>query len=53
MRSDLFKLCFVTQRPPSRMANSIGPWQTVLTVIAFLAVVTNTIIMGMASDQLE
>ena len=53
MRSDLFKLCFVTQRPPSRMANSIGPWQTVLTVMAFLAVVTNTIIMGMASDQLE
>ena len=53
MKSDMYKLIFVTQRPSVKQANNIGTWNGVITVMAWLAIVTNTFIMGMTSEQLE
>ena len=32
MKSDVYKLCFVVQRPPVVRANGIGSWQVVLQI---------------------
>eukprot|EP00658_Telonema_sp_P-2_P062257 TRINITY_DN5092_c0_g1_i1.p1 TRINITY_DN5092_c0_g1~~TRINITY_DN5092_c0_g1_i1.p1 ORF type:complete len:734 (+),score=185.73 TRINITY_DN5092_c0_g1_i1:40-2241(+) len=53
MRSDLYKLCCVCVRPSCKKANNIGTWAVVISTMGWLAIVTNTFIMGMTSDQLE
>ena len=51
LKSDLYKIIFVTQRPtPVRSAN-IGVWQGILQAQAFLAVLTNVLLFGFASEQ--
>lgn len=49
----MYKIIFVTQRPSIKQADNIGVWNGVLSVMAWLAIATNTFIMGMTSDQLE
>jgi hypothetical protein len=53
-RSDLFKLCYVTKRPPPqrRGAANLGTWATVLQCMLYLSVATNLGLFAFSSHQL-
>eukprot|EP00004_Rigifila_ramosa_P016078 TRINITY_DN3783_c0_g1_i1.p1 TRINITY_DN3783_c0_g1~~TRINITY_DN3783_c0_g1_i1.p1 ORF type:complete len:673 (-),score=170.04 TRINITY_DN3783_c0_g1_i1:58-2076(-) len=52
IRSDSFKLAYVTRRPKATRASNIGSWQAVLLVLTFVSVLTNMMLIGFSSDQL-
>ena len=53
IRSDLFKLAFVTRRPRVVKCCDIGPWATVLRIFAYMSVVTNAMLFGFTSNQMR
>lgn len=54
IRSDLFKLCFLTRRPRPDCAAGIGiGWMHVLDGLSFAAVLTNCLIIGCSSEQMH
>jgi len=54
MRSDLFKLCFVTRREPNHSHSNIPhSWLTVLSFVAYASVLTNCLIIGCTSHQMR
>jgi len=52
IRSDMFKLCFVSRRPPPTRASNIGTWRAVLIVQVWLSIVTNCLIFALSSNQM-
>ena len=52
LKSDTYKVCFVTQRPEATRVNSIGVWIDILQAQAVLAVLTNVLLFGFASEQM-
>uniref|UniRef100_A0A7S3GJL3 Anoctamin n=1 Tax=Palpitomonas bilix TaxID=652834 RepID=A0A7S3GJL3_9EUKA len=50
---DGYKLCTEFRRPKDQRASSIGTWLSVLRILTFLSVITNTLILGYTSDSLE
>eukprot|EP01134_Creolimax_fragrantissima_P008178 CFRG8178T1 len=53
VRSDLSKHLHVTRREPSLYANNIGPWLPVLKIISDFSVLTNAVIFGYTSTQID
>mmetsp|Transcript_35370 Transcript_35370/g.59610 ORF Transcript_35370/g.59610 Transcript_35370/m.59610 type:complete len:709 (-) Transcript_35370:156-2282(-) len=53
MQSDATKLTVALRRPPSVRARGIGIWQSLLLVQTFAAALTNVLIFGLSSDQME
>ena len=52
LKSDMFKLTFITRRPPASRAASIGTWHTLLTAQVWLSIVTNCLIFALSSNQM-
>jgi len=52
MKSDLFKLVWVYQRPHAHRASNIGTWENVMMVMSALAVLTNCMIFTFSSEQM-
>ena len=53
IKSDCYKLAYVTQRPKSVRSQDIGVWGTVVQTQAFMAVLTNVLLFGFASEQMK
>eukprot|EP00892_Ulva_mutabilis_P012367 jgi/Ulvmu1/9502/UM052_0075.1 len=51
MRSDLVKLLHVCRRPAADRRLSIGAWQAVMQVQAWMAILTNCVVFTFSSDQ--
>ena len=51
MKSDLFKLSFLTRRPRSVRVGDIGTWAQVLSAMSWLCLLTNTAIFAFSSEQ--
>jgi len=51
-RSDTVKLCVLLQRPIPKRSSNTGVWEYVLVCQAWLAVLSNVLLFGFASDQL-
>ena len=52
IRSDIFKLSFVCQRPKALRANNIGTWRGVVRAMAWCSILTNVFIFGRTSEQM-
>ena len=52
IRSDGFKLTYVTRKPLPRRTANIGTWARVCTFQAWLAILTNCLIFGFSSEQM-
>ncbi|XP_063728669.1 anoctamin-8-like [Symsagittifera roscoffensis] len=52
-KSDCFKLMFVNRRPPSRRAANIGVWMHLMHFMTISAIVTNVMLIGFSSEQLQ
>lgn len=50
MRVSAWRLCQQCRRPEPRAAEDIGTWQTILTVVSFAAVITNSALIFFTSD---
>lgn len=50
--SDLFKLCYIYQRPVPSKVQGIGSWNQVLFIMNVLSVITNLILFAFVSDQI-
>lgn len=50
MRGDAAKICFDTQRPVPRREESVGPWTTWLSFLSMLGSMTNSSVLGLASN---
>ena len=53
MRSDAFKLCHISQRPPAHKAGGIGVWLNVLSLLSMMAVLTNCVHLALTTDSFE
>jgi hypothetical protein len=53
IRSDYFKLLFVFRRPRKLQDENIGVWLNVFKALSYCSILTNAIIFGFTSDQLE
>ena len=53
VRSDALKLLYVTRRPSARRVEDMGAWSTVLTIIAYGAVLTNVALLTFTSSQVK
>ncbi|OQR97514.1 anthranilate synthase component I [Thraustotheca clavata] len=53
LKSDQFKLIYLHKRPAVVRATSIGIWQSILTALVWLSVVTNVFLFGFTTDQLS
>ncbi|XP_075241004.1 anoctamin-10-like [Convolutriloba macropyga] len=52
-KSDCFKLMFVNRRPPVRRAANIGVWLTLMQFMTISSIVTNVMLIGFSSEQLQ
>eukprot|EP01006_Ploeotia_vitrea_P047465 TRINITY_DN67131_c4_g1_i1.p1 TRINITY_DN67131_c4_g1~~TRINITY_DN67131_c4_g1_i1.p1 ORF type:complete len:663 (-),score=77.58 TRINITY_DN67131_c4_g1_i1:95-1846(-) len=52
LRSDIFKMTWVMQRPQPRRVKDLGPWQGVMVGFAVLSIVTNSMLFGFSSHQM-
>lgn len=52
LKSDLFKLTYVMQRPLVVRTDTIGIWQSILTSIVWVSAMTNVLIIGFTTHQL-
>lgn len=52
VKSDLFKLTYVTQRPIVQRQDDIGIWLSILSTLVWLSVLTNVFLFGFTSEQL-
>ncbi|RHY23676.1 hypothetical protein DYB32_009094 [Aphanomyces invadans] len=52
LKADQFKLLFVHQRPRVHRVGSIGIWQTILTGLVWLSVITNVFLFGFTTEQM-
>jgi hypothetical protein len=52
LRTDAFALLTQTKRPRYLCATDIGAWQTVMNVLATLAILTNSLLVGLTSHTL-
>ncbi|EQC29532.1 hypothetical protein SDRG_12781 [Saprolegnia diclina VS20] len=53
LKSDQFKLIFLTQRPAIARCTTIGIWQSILGGLVWLSVLTNVFLFGFTTDQLS
>ncbi|CAG8692052.1 9670_t:CDS:2, partial [Dentiscutata heterogama] len=53
IRSDAFKYIVETQRPVGFLTQDIGMWENILNIIAFMAVLTNAIIIAFHSTWMK
>tara|TARA_R110002050_G_scaffold49469_4_gene114969 strand:- start:3666 stop:4322 length:657 start_codon:yes stop_codon:yes gene_type:complete len=53
LRSDMFKTLYVLRRPRYMKKTHIGIWYSVLSFICFFSVLTNAVLFGFTSDQVE
>jgi len=53
MRIGAYRLCEMKKRPVSRRSSGIGIWLTVLKLITFLAIFTNSALIGFTSHQVD
>lgn len=53
MRSDLYKMCFLTRRPLVIKQRGNEPWDSVQKMLVYSAALTNSILFGFTSDQLS
>lgn len=53
IKSDLYGLCWVVQRPMSRKSRNIGVWEDIIQAQAWLSILTNILIFGVTSDQIN
>jgi anoctamin-10 len=53
IKSDLYKLSWVVQRPSCRRRKDIGVWEDILHVQAWMAILTNVLIFGVTSRQIN
>ena len=53
IKSDLYKIIWVSQRPPSRRSADIGVWHGILYAQAWLAILPNVLIFGFTSNQMK
>ena len=52
LRSDIFKLVYVTRKPHSERRATIGVWYYVQLGMAWLSILTNCLIFGFSSEQM-
>lgn len=52
IRSDIFKLLHAYKRPLPLKCKHIGVWYEVMSAMVFLAILTNSAILGFTSEQL-
>ena len=52
-KADCFKLLFLYKRPHSRRAANIGVWLRVLDMMTMLSLLTNVLLIGFSSEQLQ
>lgn len=52
-KTDCFKLLFLYKRPHSRRAANIGVWLRVLDVLTVMSALTNVMLIGFSSEQLQ
>ncbi|KDO28981.1 hypothetical protein SPRG_20084 [Saprolegnia parasitica CBS 223.65] len=53
LKSDQFKLVFLSQRPMVERSTDIGIWQSILRGLVWLSVLTNVFLFGFTTDQLS
>ncbi|RHY93167.1 hypothetical protein DYB37_010642 [Aphanomyces astaci] len=52
LKADQFKLIFVHQRPRVHRVGSVGIWQTIVTGLVWLSVLTNVFLFGFTTEQM-
>lgn len=53
VRSDVFKFSYVLRRPVPRRAHQIGSWSLILQTFSVLSIVTNSLLFGFTSKQMQ
>lgn len=53
LKSDCYKIIWVTQRPTPMRSSNMGVWKAILKAQAFLAVLTNVLLFGFTSEQMQ
>jgi Calcium-activated chloride channel len=52
IRSDLFKLSYLDQRPFPTRSSDLGIWRSLLSCLVWMSALTNCLLAGFTSDQL-